>query len=566
MSQFAERIRERVRELFPERQVYVRSGGDSRYFTLNSLTQVTSVLGVTGVLVVTAISFLLVGQNTTGQSFVADMGRLESEFAQKMAATQQTMIDTTAAYQRQINELSANLESSRSKTLAEREEAQKRLDRLTSNLAAATAQLQDAETRTTQEQAQITQLEAQIALTLADEKRVEVVVSSENEAQLNILREKREGLQKQLAAELRDKSDLQSKYSAQVDILKTEVGQMRTARDELTLKLDQADIARQKAESEAMQLSQNLNNLQTSIAAQQSHTSALEQELSSLTAELNSTRLQQQEQLKPVEFVEETVDPAKQDILEKRVADLLVIEDGLIGQLEKSTKHDLAFVERVIRNTGLDVDTLMDSLDSESISIGGPYLDLSNIRKVSHKTPSRPKVNERVNNLNFLLSKLSWLEIALKSMPLATPVDNARMTSGFGGRTDPFTKTSAFHSGLDFAGARGTEIRTTGPGTVIFAGRRSSYGKFIEIDHGHGLQTRYAHLSSLEVETGDKVNYQQIIGKMGSSGRSTGVHLHYEVTFNEEFFDPKQFIEAGRDVFKVKNQVTKPVKKPSSGR
>jgi murein DD-endopeptidase MepM/ murein hydrolase activator NlpD len=136
-------------------------------------------------------------------------------------------------------------------------------------------------------------------------------------------------------------------------------------------------------------------------------------------------------------------------------------------------------------------------------------------------------------------------------IPLTTPVSGSQFerTSGFGARIDPFTGRYSFHPGVDFAGPWGSLIESTAPGTVVFAGERGGYGNMVEIDHGFGIHTRYGHLSSILVQVGAKVAKGAPIGKLGSTGRSTGPHVHYEVWYDDVVRNPSTFIEAGRHVF-----------------
>src|SRR5262249_5697046 len=120
---------------------------------------------------------------------------------------------------------------------------------------------------------------------------------------------------------------------------------------------------------------------------------------------------------------------------------------------------------------------------------------------------------------------------ALRSVPLTRPVIGPEFaqTSGFGKRRDPFTKRLAFHAGLDFSGPWGSPVHVTAPGTVVFAGNKGAYGNAVEVDHGFGIRTRYGHMSKILVTVGTKLNKGDVVGKLGSTGRSTGPHVHYEV-------------------------------------
>ena len=124
------------------------------------------------------------------------------------------------------------------------------------------------------------------------------------------------------------------------------------------------------------------------------------------------------------------------------------------------------------------------------------------------------------------------------------------MASSYGLRSDPFNNRKAMHYGVDLAGWGGAPVFATAPGKVIFAGRKGRYGKMVEIDHGYGIRTRYAHLQKVLVQRGEEVGHRHEIGLLGSTGRSTGPHVHYEVRFDGKPLNPDKFIKAGRYVFK----------------
>ena len=133
---------------------------------------------------------------------------------------------------------------------------------------------------------------------------------------------------------------------------------------------------------------------------------------------------------------------------------------------------------------------------------------------------------------------------------MARPVKSAWLSSRFGRRRDPITERPAFHAGLDFSGLPMTPITATAAGVVTFAGRGGPYGQMVEIDHGYGFKTRYGHLRKILVQGRETVTAGQVIGRMGSSGRSTGTHLHYEIRYNGKNLNPSKFIEAGDHVHK----------------
>jgi murein DD-endopeptidase MepM/ murein hydrolase activator NlpD len=147
-----------------------------------------------------------------------------------------------------------------------------------------------------------------------------------------------------------------------------------------------------------------------------------------------------------------------------------------------------------------------------------------------------------------LEQELRAYESALRErarIPSIWPVAGGETTDGFGGRRDPFGGgSSEFHSGQDISAERGTPVYAAGLATVKFAGTQSGYGQVVILDHGGGLTTRYGHLSKIEVAAGQQIARGEMIGRVGSTGRSTGPHLHYEVRINEEPVNPRSYLPA----------------------
>ncbi len=147
--------------------------------------------------------------------------------------------------------------------------------------------------------------------------------------------------------------------------------------------------------------------------------------------------------------------------------------------------------------------------------------------------------------LDSALARLEQVRSQAKKLPFNNPSPQSDITSRFGNRLDPFLGRLALHAGIDFRASVGTRVVATAPGTVIAAGKNGGYGNMVEIDHGNGITTRYAHLSTILVNVGDKISSGEAIGRSGSTGRSTGPHLHYEVRLNGEAVDPMRFLTAG---------------------
>ncbi len=230
-----------------------------------------------------------------------------------------------------------------------------------------------------------------------------------------------------------------------------------------------------------------------------------------------------------------------------RVARIGLIETQLMARTQTEVQDGVANIQAVIRRTGIDPDDYTRRLNA-SEGVGGPDwpLQAMHVEGISDAAFANAflRASAVLDQMNNLLS-------AMRHIPLTTPVWGSQFerTSGFGARVDPFTGHYSFHPGVDFAGPWGSTIAATAPGTVVFAGDRGGYGNMVEIDHGFGIHTRYGHMSSILVRVGAKVSKGTPIGKLGSTGRSTGPHVHYEVWYDDVVRNPSSFIEAGRHVF-----------------
>jgi murein DD-endopeptidase MepM/ murein hydrolase activator NlpD len=171
---------------------------------------------------------------------------------------------------------------------------------------------------------------------------------------------------------------------------------------------------------------------------------------------------------------------------------------------------------------------------------GGPFVPV--------RIPREAEPFERwLHRIGIARGQVQRLVRRLGTVPLRKPLHGSLdLSSGFGIRTDPFNGTPAMHTGLDLLGDPGDAVRATADGAVKTAGWSGGYGKSVDLDHGYGISTRYGHLSSIEVRAGQLVKSGQVIGKVGSTGRSTGPHLHYETRVGGEAVDPQKFLRAGQ--------------------
>jgi len=230
----------------------------------------------------------------------------------------------------------------------------------------------------------------------------------------------------------------------------------------------------------------------------------------------------------------------------ERVRNLSRSETSLLVGVDHQIYTRIGAVQAVLERVGLNPDKIEDKVAARE-GEGGPLMPLSQMRIDGI---SDDAFVTAFGAASAHAKELGELFAGLSHVPLTTPVRGGdfEVTSGFGPRVDPFNHHLAFHSGMDFAGPWGAIVRSTAPGVVDFAGERGGYGNMVEIDHGFGIRTRYGHLASILVKVGAKVSKGTPIGKLGSTGRSTGPHVHYEVWLADVVRDPSRFIEAGRHV------------------
>lgn len=248
--------------------------------------------------------------------------------------------------------------------------------------------------------------------------------------------------------------------------------------------------------------------------------------------------------------------------LENKVKELQTDHDTMISDIRATTGGKIKELEKVIARTGMDKEELQRAADAKRIQDeqrrerygrtetnssntgddeggqGGPYIPIStNVLK------------QKDAELYFNLRKVTALNDVVTAMPLALPMgtDDYHLSSGFGMRIDPFRGTLAMHAGLDIAGVSGAKIVAANDGRVEFAGWKTAYGNVIDVKHEYGFSTRYGHLRQILVRPGQLVKKGQVIGIQGSTGRSTGEHLHYEVRYDDKPINPANFLKAGEE-------------------
>jgi murein DD-endopeptidase MepM/ murein hydrolase activator NlpD len=216
-------------------------------------------------------------------------------------------------------------------------------------------------------------------------------------------------------------------------------------------------------------------------------------------------------------------------------------QDAAVSEIAGSTKGQIEEIMRILRATGLQTDRVVAARVANA---GGPFIDA-----VGEGT--LPNAILKLASLGSDLERLRDLRVVLRSLPVLTPLDEFAVMSPFGMRRDPFNGQLAMHSGIDLQAPPRTPVLATASGRVVTAGWSGEYGNMVEIRHEFGLSTRYGHLTRVDVRVGQRVERRQTVGLLGSTGRSTGPHVHYEVLVDGRAIDPVRFLEAARHVRKI---------------
>lgn len=234
---------------------------------------------------------------------------------------------------------------------------------------------------------------------------------------------------------------------------------------------------------------------------------------------------------------------SKVSVLIPEASALAVLEARQIAFAERLTRYADRRAQRAaiaIRKLGLNPDMIAKRAEREAM--GGPLVRLA--------SGTGGAIDPRFERLGLSVARMAAYERGLDGIPQVAPARVGMVSSSYGYRRDPFTGAAAMHSGLDFRGPTGAPIYAAAKGEVTFVGRKSGYGKTVEISHGNGLMTRYAHMSNYAAKPGQAVAAGEVIGAIGSTGRSTGPHLHFEVRINGRAVNPRPFLEKAPNVLK----------------
>jgi len=365
------------------------------------------------------------------------------------------------------------------------------------------------------------------------------------EARLNTLSAERDSrAQEAAAAHARFAQALERISQMQTTILALED---RRAELEQGIEIIQATLRetmqeRDKARALAREAEARLASSTMTVRSELDRAREVEGAVDFLTSALTTTALERDEVAARARRARQMVDEL---VLETRL--IQERNDRIFQQLEDAVTISLTPLDKMFRNAGLPTEHILETIRKGYSGQGGPLTPLSFSTMGARSTPDPDTL--RANAILSQLDRMNMYRIAAQKTPFVLPIRNAfRFTSGYGYRSDPKTGGRRLHKGTDFAAAHGTPIYATADGVVVHAGWSSGYGRLVKIRHAFGIETRYAHMAKIRVKVGDRVSRGDRIGDMGSSGRSTGTHLHYEIRVNGEPVNAMKFIKAAQDV------------------
>lgn len=283
-------------------------------------------------------------------------------------------------------------------------------------------------------------------------------------------------------------------------------------------------------------LAQRLARVEEALSQTEARNSNLTQDLDKTKSKLSATTLLQSESAAESQRLRKLLQET-----EERIALLRDSHQMALLKVTRRTVDDIKKIEGIIAKAGLNLKRLLPRTPPEVHGIGGPFIPALGQGSI---------LDEGQTALDRHLAHWGDLQKLMRYLPLVAPLDHYRVGSPFGRRRDPLNKRWAMHKGADFSAPSRSDILATGDGKVVYRGWKGRYGRLVEIDHGYGIRTRYGHMRNIYVRRGQQVKLGQKIGQVGTSGRSTGPHVHYEIILNGVNVDPMRFIEAGKDVFK----------------
>ncbi len=595
------RISQRLDHLFKEREVYLRGEGNLRYLSLSRRRQMrwaAAALGLGAWVVVSTGGLVLLGlgwsqarqeivqHRLTYLDFLSEVGNYHQDLARVVDdfESNQSMLlsrlDLASGPMMTTSDLRAELEKTetdKARVLLVRERARAGLRDLESELKEIAARDADVRARLDSATRSLEETQAEgSALVAARDRLDQELTRSEGEVraletQNAALAQGVAELERRLAGLGEEKETLVvegAALRAEIASLYGEIAEAPRREGELLTRIGELEgelasnnsaLARGVAEFE-----RDFARLGEEKATLVVERVALRAEIASLYGEIAEAPRREGELRARVEDLEGELEIAvasaesmasqrdfyetRTGTLETQLEEVSEVQKSVIQRLSERTVRGIDMIERIVAMTGLNVNELILGLQVAGpwSSQGGPFVPGDFLIGDDPYL----QLQSTVALLDQQMNRWEALQQVVRVLPLASPLDQYRMTSGYGERKDPVNGRKAKHAGVDLKAPMRTPVLATAPGTVSFAGWKGFYGRMVEIDHGNGIRTRYGHLRKILVKAGQEIAYRGEIGLLGSSGRSTGPHVHYEILVNDETYDPSKFLLAGRNAFK----------------
>jgi murein DD-endopeptidase MepM/ murein hydrolase activator NlpD len=580
-----EKARQTLRRMFPERQIFYRSRGHVRFVRLPRSAQlalIAVIFSITGWVGYTSATIIFKNQILAAKDQrIENMKREYDTLASNMAAVENRFTSVTGDLENKHRQLQQLLE--------QRNLLKKKVSSLEQNLAEAKSQHDSVKDAKVAAMGRLEKLEAQLKaaeqkadklsgkLALVgqdltktvkdrDEARKRQHAQSEQlanlERELKAVRDHENDLQIQLAesndqlksaTEERDSSNrekvvLSHRIAELKEKLKTSGERTAMLNDEvaaLNKRVESVTKERDAVHDQSTSLNKKIANLIDNLSDTSVQKKQIEDTLIAARTELDGAMHERDSAKRRNEYLKGRVSD-----LENRLVAIRSAQQDLIDRVHTQTKRNIAQLEQAIARTGVNLEQLVEAAEDVPNGQGGPMITLGAKEPSDLLMGMDDGFEDSLERLEIHLARWGGLQQLLKHIPLSRPVDNGYVSSSYGKRRDPMTKRWAMHHGVDYAGFKNMPILATAPGRITFAGRNGAYGRMVEVDHGFGFKTRYGHMRKITVKKGQKVSYRTKIGLMGSTGRSTGPHVHYEILYQGVAKNPANFIEAGKHVFK----------------
>lgn len=567
------RFRAIFKNVFREREILLRSNDRVRYLRLSSRFQAFAAFAVSAFLLWNAAAGLglWLQQETIKET---RNGLLDSKLAYK------DLLGEIAAYRRKVTEVTGKLKDNQADLLRrlaqidndagfQSTSAQKGINRqadlsrntLRGHLLQLDNELTEINNLNSMLEGSVNSIQADLAAVEAERAEVYQARTLLKE-RVNSLSEKLAGatdtatlhnkkiaeLKNELASvrgELAKTMGERAQLSEQVAGHRSQSQSLVAQKSQLEQNVSSMKDAAAKAEEDYRRLALERAQLEVGVAALEGKLQAANDRGESLESDLRRVLAQISQSVGEVEPETPASWRDRTTTLLARLKSLHSAQSGIIENLALRTSGSIEDAERIIAMTGLKVSLVLKHVDTQKeLGQGGPFI------AALPGPPAADSFADTLMGLDSNLQRHQRLQAVLGSMPLVSPVDSYRIASAYGKRKDPFTGKLAMHHGADLGGRNKSAVRASAPGIVVSAGWNGSFGRMVEIDHGNGFKTRYGHLHQILVKKGQEVSHRQKIGLLGSSGRSTGPHVHYEIWFKDRTLNPTNFIKAGKYVFK----------------